>query len=1399
MDENKIAETLVDGMEILIEKKVSDLAFNKTIRGKIAQVIDASIGEYKIQYQNSYFTAYTADSSATYQKGIDVYVEILSNDFEKNAIILGTVQRLGVNYISIVEQLDKYTNIGEELSYDEEISFCSYNPKSPRVLFDVNNQDGQFWKIDEDIAKECAAAADSLKIGLKIKNNLNIEQRGARGNFGLKIIVEYHDEAYISNGPVLEREYILDVTNMSGQPYKYTGYTDQYYIFPIDAKNFIRIKSIVAFCEGFVEDQTKEDLDIWFKDFNIQFLEGLKEEELQNTSLKILTPRGFCFSDQQRKNKLLQAELKIKGKPVNLATQKIDFFWHIRDARESSTYGGRGWRQLNSFSPGAYKQEITMDQCAAAETEFKCVACYLVNGESVQFEATIIIKNIEKTDLYIESKTGKIFAFNMGSTTLTLKGYIPSDTAQKIEYCWLESIDGGNVVILESANQAFLDVNIKTPSARTLRYVCSVYEDDKLIGSASITLVNNKEALGYTLVINNATQIFKYDVYGKSPASRALAEADRLKIEPLTFDIYDKQGNPIYFPIGKNNFMSFRWLWPDKTLLTTNVELDNEAYSLDVANNQTISRKAYYGEKLEFGIADVYNTELANAQDAINNIELEVEYQGEQLRARTNFTFTKEGELGTNGTKYLARIVPREDKKFAEIFIAGNSLYAAQYNNDAESADSITFVQLVAANEMKNLDDFFEAQLWDGAKQVTEVGIKWSLSSSAQRANKNDSRLTISEKDGTIGINSGGTSVYNVIQATITLKDKSDQFGSSLKYYATYPLLYTTSLYANPEKGFDELVYIDGGYREVMYESDGTRGRYFGLDFYPRFWGRGDLNDPPKRKFTDFEIDDWSCSWLDEKIESNETRLYRIEPPFLYDAEKTKNWITLSFKQSTAGNAIITTYLPIEMYLNRYGMAAMNDWDGNSIQINDKDAYILAPQVGAGSKGEDNSFTGITIGEVFEVSQGVSKKEVGLFGYGAGERTIFLDAKTGDATFGRSGAGQIQIKANGEGVIQSGDFDEKESKQGLKIKFSSTGDGDDQGPYIKFGSGNFSVTPDGHITAKGGGTIAGWKITNDALKSNDEQTILYANNDSTNGNLRISIGKYKQFTVDKDGVITSTAGTIGGWTITSDRLKSYKDNTDKSNDKPSIELTSDGRILGPKVGTNQKGFVIDKDERIWGILSDGRAYFTDIKIKNATAPAFDPNDPKNPYGSSANVFAWYESSGTNLVPILQLTDNGCQMGGFNISGNQLTSGSFYINSANAGSAKLPVLSAGTAFQVYGNGNIKATGGTIGGCSISGTAITGSGWGLSADGMQFGGDTVTLRETWLPHSFVLYPVNLSAGGNNTMYVEIEDKRYTVKGYMPPARMKYGDSKVQIMRSGIADSGNRTAEATRSYAG
>jgi len=102
------------------------------------------------------------------------------------------------------------------------------------------------------------------------------------------------------------------------------------------------------------------------------------------------------------------------------------------------------------------------------------------------------------------------------------------------------------------------------------------------------------------------------------------------------------------------------------------------------------------------------------------------------------------------------------------------------------------------------------------------------------------------------------------------------------------------------------------------------------------------------------------------------------------------------------------------MCLNRYGHTALNEWDGNSIDLGDTNGgTILAPQVGAGHKNIDNSFTGVLMGVERIPAKGDAQAEekTGLFGYSHGARSIFLDANTGNATFGKPGAAQITIDA----------------------------------------------------------------------------------------------------------------------------------------------------------------------------------------------------------------------------------------------------------------------------------------------------------------------------------------------------------------------------------------------------
>ena len=153
----------------------------------------------------------------------------------------------------------------------------------------------------------------------------------------------------------------------------------------------------------------------------------------------------------------------------------------------------------------------------------------------------------------------------------------------------------------------------------------------------------------------------------------------------------------------------------------------------------------------------------------------------------------------------------------------------------------------------------------------------------------------------------------------------------------------------------------------------------------------------------------------------------------------------------------------------------MNGWDGNSISIDkDNSGVILAPQVGAGKKNEDNSFTGVFMGSVKEA--GADKIETGLFGYSAGQRTIALNSENGSAAFGATGSGQIIIDpSTGAALLRSGNFD-REKGTGMQIDLSE--------PSIEFGSGNFGVDKNGQMYATGFATT---KFVRDELDTRDEQ------------------------------------------------------------------------------------------------------------------------------------------------------------------------------------------------------------------------------------------------------------------------------------------------------------------------
>ena len=122
--ENMICEAI----ETLVDRAVEKAGYDKTIQASIVERTDATIGKYKVKYQDSTFFAYAADVSANYSKGTNVYILIPSNDMEKDKTIIGAVEKLGTDYIPTVPEKNKYDEVGSNFIEETKdgIGVCSY-------------------------------------------------------------------------------------------------------------------------------------------------------------------------------------------------------------------------------------------------------------------------------------------------------------------------------------------------------------------------------------------------------------------------------------------------------------------------------------------------------------------------------------------------------------------------------------------------------------------------------------------------------------------------------------------------------------------------------------------------------------------------------------------------------------------------------------------------------------------------------------------------------------------------------------------------------------------------------------------------------------------------------------------------------------------------------------------------------------------------------------------------------------------------------------------------------------------------------------------------------------------------------------------------------------------------
>lgn len=301
-----------------------------------------------------------------------------------------------------------------------------------------------------------------------------------------------------------------------------------------------------------------------------------------------------------------------------------------------------------------------------------------------------------------------------------------------------------------------------------------------------------------------------------------------------------------------------------------------------------------------------------------------------------------------------------------------------------------------------------------------------------------------------------------------------------------------------------------------------------------------------------------------------------------------------------SGTDTIIHIRPLLILTDRTGFAAIDGWDGNRMYIDEEQGYLCGAQVGAGwrdhSAAGRDKFSGIVMGSKVNSSG----RFTGLFGFDHEEQTMFLNSDDGSAIFGKTSGGQIIIDPQRDcaRIFNAGYY--TTSNYGVDdkpIKYDTyntetgrwsntdvrTGTGmmiDFTTPFIRFGSGNFEVLPNGFMTAKGGGSIAGWEISDNAL-SKDGVMIRSDNNTETNPELiafkagdNFSVnykGELKAINVDLQGKITAISGKIGVFDINNSLSTNGKTWDGEGHDREGVYIGEEGIYLGSKFWVTKEG------------------------------------------------------------------------------------------------------------------------------------------------------------------------------------------------------------------------------------
>lgn len=982
---NNIQEQFCEAVDIIVSQKLANAGFNKSIEGTIISCEDTITGKYKVRFQDSILDAYAANPNIVYSVDSLVYIIIPSGDMRKDKIIISSKEKKISNYAPTLDEDNKYEIIGANaISQLKQIELCSYSPGNLEIYRYNSNND--FLTTNNETLKETLSVGGYLKIKLNVKTNLNLEQQ-SQGDYGIRFELIFND----SKGAEQSKFYEFSTSNILGNPYTLINKQEQVVYYKVEnPSNFVRVETATAFINNFPNEKEDRPVDIFLSDLELYGVKQLTEENLSGVYVSLLTPQGYIFtsssSDDEIKN--IIADVKINGLSTN---RTINYYWFkenvlIQSINDNgySHFAGIGWEAIdnNKNILSLTKKDIT-----ARQVQYKCIIKF-ADEDNITYEQNKIIENTASSYYFnIRSESGNKFFYGNGSTILACKAFNNKGESISLtndyHYIWKRVENDGDIYFYDSDNFQF-DNNIKAknknreyeivinPAAIVNKnyYYCYVFDENNIyLGYGETYLVNSTEATSsdYHIEIYNSQQTFTYDKNGYSPIH--ISKAIKQNIPELTFILYDNENQVINANKILNEGGKIQWKIPyENTMLIANMEIEpsssDTTYKYDIYEDIGI----FY-----YTLSDLYDYSFTN-----NNILLEVTYQNIVIRAKTNFTFTKDNDIGTNGTDSTVVLMPNYGGNVLTQYYYGDSSYKNFYFKEKESDIYCNkYIENFTVFDTSS-KELFTPKLIKGVNEIplNNSNIKWQV---LRDISTKKSIINDTENDGIYSVQVrsnewAAADNHNILQAIINY--------NNYKYYAEAPIV-TVNMY-NPAYQIALKPYT--GFQFIKYDMNGYNPSYNSTYPFEIMIGVGS----PGNSYTTLnDLSDYTFYWevigdiqalIDLTGNYNTNNIHYIVPFDYFQGDCTNLAIYVEVYKGKS-NKIGDIHIPIYAYLDRFSQNIKN-WNGNYVLNNNE--TIISP-IGY----LDENITGTFLGKVKNSN---SEIKSGLFNYINGQKAVEISS-----------------------------------------------------------------------------------------------------------------------------------------------------------------------------------------------------------------------------------------------------------------------------------------------------------------------------------------------------------------------------------------------------------------------